>query len=128
MYRYLAGSKGRAARISANVAGLWGVARINLNDNLLERTSLPEIKAVLGHEMGHYVLNHTYKGLVMLGVLFVIGFAFLNWGIHFALARWGEQWGIAGITDVAVLPVAIAVVAITVVAAVPLTRRYSDTA
>jgi STE24 endopeptidase len=62
--------------------------------------------------MGHYVLNHTYKGLVMLGVMIVIGFAFLNWGINFALARWGEQWGVAGITDVAVLPVAVAVLAI----------------
>ena len=35
----------------------------------------------------------------------VIGFAFLNWGIHFSLERWGENWGL-GITDVAVLPLA----------------------
>jgi STE24 endopeptidase len=65
----------------------------------------------MGHEMGHYVLNHVYKGLIMNGVVMVIGFAFLNWGINFALARWGTLWGIAGITDVAVLPLAIAVLA-----------------
>lgn len=99
-------------RVSANVSGFAGTLRISLNDNLLKRCTLPEIEIVMGHEMGHYVLNHTYKGLLMVGVVFVIGFAFLNWGINFALARWGEQWGIAGITDVAVLPVAIAVLAI----------------
>jgi STE24 endopeptidase len=99
-------------RISANVSGFAGTMRISLNDNLLKRCTLPEIEPVMGHEMGHYVLNHVYKGLVMLGVMVVIGFAFLNWGINFALARWGEQWGIADITDVAVLPVAVAVLAI----------------
>jgi STE24 endopeptidase len=99
-------------RVSANVSGFAGTMRISLNDNLLKRCTLPEIEPVMGHEMGHYVLNHVYKGLVMLGVMVVIGFAFLNWGINFALARWGEQWGIAGITDVAVLPVAVAVLAI----------------
>src|SRR5438105_4437663 len=99
-------------RVSANVSGFAGTQRISLNDNLLKRCTLPEIETSMGHEMGHYVLNHVYKGLVMLGVMVVIGFAFLNWGINFALARWGEQWGIAGITDVAVLPVAVAVLAI----------------
>src|SRR5207237_357309 len=50
----------QTTRISANVSGMFGVTRISLNDNLLNRTSLPEIKAVLGHEMGHYVLNHLF--------------------------------------------------------------------
>ena len=48
-------------RISANVSGLGGTARIALNDNLLHGTSLPEIRAVMGHEMGHYRLHHGIK-------------------------------------------------------------------
>src|SRR5688572_19021287 len=51
-------------RISANVAGFLGTTRVALNDNLLERTSEPEIKAVMGHEMGHYVLNHAFRLVV----------------------------------------------------------------
>jgi STE24 endopeptidase len=96
-------------RVSANVSGFAGTLRISLNDNLLKRCTLPEIETTMGHEMGHYVLNHAYKGLVMYGVVIVIGFAFLNWGVHFALARWGEQWGVRGIKDVAVLPLAVMV-------------------
>ncbi len=94
-------------RVSANVSGFAGTERISLNDNLLKRCTLPEIETTMGHEMGHYVLNHEYKGLVMFGVVMVIGFAFLNWFINFGLARWGETWGIRGMTDVAVLPLAI---------------------
>jgi STE24 endopeptidase len=94
-------------RVSANVSGFAGTQRISLNDNLLKRCTLPEIETTMGHEMGHYVLNHEYKGLVMFGVLVVIGFAFLSRCINFGLARWGEQWGIRGMTDVAVLPLAI---------------------
>ena len=96
-------------RVSANVSGFGSTQRISLNDNLLKRCTLAEIETTMGHEMGHYVLNHAYKGLVMIGVVIVIGFAFLNWGIRFALARWGTQWDIRGITDVAVLPLAVIV-------------------
>ena len=95
-------------RVSAHVAGFAGTDRISLNDNLLRRCTLPEIQATMGHEMGHYVLNHAYKTLVMIGVQFVIGFVFLNWSLGSALARWGERWDIRGITDVAVLPLACA--------------------
>ena len=94
-------------RVSANVSGFAGTQRISLNDNLLKRCTLPEIETTMGHEMGHYVLNHGYKGLVMFGVLVVLGFAFLNWFINFMLARWREAWGIRGTTDVAVLPLAV---------------------
>src|SRR5947207_12751346 len=96
-------------RVSANVSGFANTMRISLNDNLLKRCTLPEIETTMGHEMGHYVLNHAYKGVVMMGVVMVIGFAFVNWGISFALARWGQRWGVQGIGDVAVLPLAVIV-------------------
>jgi len=99
-------------RVSANVSGFASTLRISLNDNLLNRCTLPEIETTMGHEMGHYVLNHEYKGLVETGVVVVIGFAFLNWGISFALTRWGQKWDIRGITDVAVLPLAVIVLSL----------------
>lgn len=94
-------------RVSANVSGFAGTMRISLNDNLLKRCTLPEIETTMGHEMGHYVLNHEYKGLLFAGVILFIAFAFVNWGIGYALARWGTAWEVRGITDVAVLPLAV---------------------
>jgi STE24 endopeptidase len=80
--------------------------RISLNDNLLKRCSPAGIESTMGHEMGHYVLNHQFKGLVFNGVEVVLMFALLNWSLNAGLARWGESWGIRGITDLAVLPFA----------------------
>jgi STE24 endopeptidase len=114
-------------RVSANVSGFAGTLRISLNDNLLKRCSLPEIETTMGHEMGHYVLNHAYKGLVMIGVLIVIGFAFLNWGINFGLARWGEKWDVRGITDVAVLPLAVILFSFYFFLLTPVTNTISRT-
>ena len=93
-------------RVSANVSGFGKTQRISLNDNLLNRCTLAEIETTMGHEMGHYVLNHATKGVFMNGAMVVIGFAFLNWFINFSLARRGESWGVRGTVDVAVLPLA----------------------
>ena len=114
-------------RVSANVSGFAGTLRISLNDNLLKRCTLPEIETTMGHEMGHYVLNHGYKGLVMIGVLIVIGFAFLNWGIKYSLARWGEKWDVRGISDVAVLPLAVIVLSFYFLLLTPVTNTISRT-
>jgi STE24 endopeptidase len=114
-------------RVSANVSGLAGTLRISLNDNLLKRCTLPEIETTMGHEMGHYVLNHEYKGLVMLGAVIVVGFAFLNWGLNLALVRWGGDWGIRGMTDVAVLPLALLVFSIFLFLATPVFNTITRT-
>lgn len=89
-------------RISANVSGLFGTQRITLNDNLLNRASLPEIEAVMGHEMGHYVLHHGWNLLLQFGLMVAAGFAFLGW----AFGRVRERLGIRGIGDLAGLPLA----------------------
>lgn len=114
-------------RVSANVSGFASTLRISLNDNLLKRCTLPEIETTMGHEMGHYVLNHAYKGLVMIGVVIVIGFAFLNWGLRFSLARWGEQWDVRGVTDVAVLPLAMILLSLFFFFMTPVTNTISRT-
>jgi STE24 endopeptidase len=114
-------------RVSANVSGFAGTLRISLNDNLLKRCTLPEIETTMGHEMGHYVLNHAYKGLVIFGVVVVIGFAFLNWGISFALTRWGATWDVRGITDVAVLPLATIVLSLFLFLMTPVTNTITRT-
>jgi STE24 endopeptidase len=86
--------------------------RISLNDNLLSRCTPQEIHSVMGHEMGHYVLNHVYGGLLFFGVLLLVGFAFLRWGYQAAQRRFGERWGIGGIDDEAGLPLLAAVLSV----------------
>ncbi|MFL6262336.1 MAG: M48 family metallopeptidase [Thermoanaerobaculia bacterium] len=100
-------------RMSANVAGLFGTTRIALNDNLLRRASSPaEVEAVMGHEMGHYVLHHVNKSILFFGVVLVAGFGFLRLAFERARARWGERWGIREVADPAGLPLFAALLSI----------------
>lgn len=91
-------------RISANVSGIGSTIRISLNDNLLNRCTPEEVKAVMGHELGHYVLNHVYEGLVYFTVIMFVGFGFVNWSFHKVVNRWGEKWSIKEISDISGLP------------------------
>ncbi len=63
----------------------------------------------------------------MLACVIVIAFAFLNWGINFALARWGAKWDIRGITDVAVLPLAVIVLFLFLFVMTPMTNTITRT-
>jgi STE24 endopeptidase len=94
----------QTTRVSANVSGILGTTRIALNDNLLKQCSVPEIRAVMAHEMGHYVLNHGAKLLTYLGIFMFIGFALTRILFHEAVTRWGDRWGVRGIADPAGLP------------------------
>jgi STE24 endopeptidase len=93
-------------RVSANVSGLLGTERITLNDNLLNRCSPQAVLSVMGHEMGHYVLNHGYKMMAFLTIIMVAFFALLRHALEWSLARWGGRWGIRDICDPAVVPLA----------------------
>ncbi|MFC4763188.1 M48 family metallopeptidase [Dyella koreensis] len=98
----------RSSVVSANVSGLFGTTRINLNDNLINRSTIAQIEGVLGHEMGHYVLNHYYKFILALGVIIVIVFALVNWSLGWMLRSWGARWGIRDAGDVAGMPLLVA--------------------
>ena len=102
----------QTTRMSANVSGFGSTMRITLNDNLLRRGSPEEIQAVMGHEMGHYVLHHIYKDTLFFGVVVMIAFALLQWSLRWCLQRCGEKWGIRGIGDTAVLPLVLLLVSI----------------
>jgi STE24 endopeptidase len=106
-------------RISANVSGLGPTIRISLNDNLLERTTPPEVKAVMGHELGHYVLGHVWRLILAFTLIFLLGF-FLLWKLTpWVLRRWGGRWGVRGVDDPAVMPVFNAIFAVYMLAMTP---------
>ena len=91
-------------RISANVAGFLGTTRIALNDNLLKRCTLPEIRQVMAHEMGHYVLNHGAKLTIYSSLFFFVGFLLTRAFFDKILQRWGTRWDVRDIADPAGLP------------------------
>lgn len=117
----------QSTRMSANVSGFGSTMRITLNDNLLRRGSPEEIQAVMGHEMGHYVLHHIYKDSLFFSVVVVIAFALLHWSLNWSLTRWGEKWKIREIGDTAVLPLVFLLVSVFGFIATPILNTYTRT-
>ena len=98
------GAGEKTTELNAYVTGIGASKRIVVWDNTIAKMNTPQIVYVAGHEMGHYVLNHIWKGLifaaVFLFVLFYLGFRTIGW----FLRRWGKDWGIRGVDDLASLP------------------------
>jgi len=117
----------QTTRISANVAGLFGTAAVRLNDNLLRRTSEAEVRAVMGHELGHYVMNHMVKTLVMITLLLLVGFYVVQAAMNWLLARLAGATGISRVDDVAGLPLLMAVFSIFFTLATPINNTITRT-
>ena len=109
----------QTTRVSANVSGFLGTTRIALNDNLLKQCTLPEIRMVMAHEMGHYVLNHGAKLLTYSGILILVGFALTRTFFDAAVRRWGKKWGVRDIADPAGLPLLVLILSTLVFVATP---------
>ena len=101
---YVFDASKQSKRVSANVSGLGPTIRISLNDNLLNRSTPAGVKAVMGHEMGHYVLNHVPKMLAWMAAFALLTFLLLYGVSPRLLARFGEQWRVRKVDDPAVTP------------------------
>jgi STE24 endopeptidase len=117
----------QTTQVSANVSGLFGTTRITLNDNLLRTASLPEIEAVTGHEMGHYVLNHIAKSMVSSLVEVFLFFVILRAWLDSMQRRRGARWGTQGVFDVALLPGALLAITVMSLLATPIDKTLTRT-
>jgi STE24 endopeptidase len=112
--------------VSANVSGLFGTTRISLNDNLLRRGTVEEIEMVMGHEMGHYVLNHVFKNLLEVSLLIAIGLGLIARAFEW-LRRRRPLWGIESSADIAGLPLLVSLLSVYLFIATQITNTITRT-
>ena len=107
---------------TANVAGLAGSARIAISDIAFKGASLDEVKAVTGHEMGHYVLGHVWRTVILMSALAIV-FFFLADRLFPRVARaFGSS---ASIGDPTGLPVLFFMVSLFLLLATPVMSALS---
>ena len=68
----------QSERFTANVAGIGPTARIAISDVALKEASIDEVRAVTGHEAGHYKLGHVWRSAIVLPLIAVLFFYLLN--------------------------------------------------
>jgi len=107
---------------TANVSGIGASARIAISDVALNEASLDEVKAVTGHEVGHYVLGHIWYLVGSLTLVVMAGF-FIADKLFAPVARlFGAS---ADISDPAGLPVLLVIVGLLVTLAQPINYAVS---
>ena len=114
-------------RISANVSGFLGTTRISLTDNLLNDCTPSEVMAVMGHEMGHYIMDHVAISITWLSLLILIGFGFVDWAFRGLIRTFGRRWDVHSIDDPAGLPLAMALFSLFFFAATPIDNTITRT-
>ena len=107
---------------TANVAGLGASARIAISDVAFKGASLDEVRAVTAHEIGHYVLDHVWRSVLVLSALATVVF-FLADRLFPVFARaFGSRTALG---DPAGLPVLVFIVSLLGVLAQPVTNGLS---
>ena len=71
---YMYNGSRQSNNFTANAGGVGSTARVAISDVALKDASLDEVRAVTGHEIGHYVLKHTWWGVLFFSVTAVILF------------------------------------------------------
>jgi STE24 endopeptidase len=115
-------------RLTADVSGFLGTARITLSDNLLHHASDQEVLAVMGHEIGHYVMGHATRTILLQGLLILLGFGFAAIGFHIMIDFFGGFWQVRRVEDVAGLPLLMALLSLFFFLTAPLSNSISRTA
>jgi STE24 endopeptidase len=97
------GSRQRSV-LTANVAGFAGTMRIAVSDVALKQATLPEVRAVVAHEIGHYVSGDLLKMIAALSLLAMAGFFVID-RVFMRVAGWFGAKGVTGVGDPAGVPV-----------------------
>ncbi|MBA4308159.1 MAG: peptidase M48 [Sphingopyxis sp.] len=101
---------------TANVSGVFGSARIAISDVAMKQASLDEVKAVTGHEIGHYVLGHVWRIVFLFAGLAMLGFFLADRLFGRVAALFGST---AKVGDAEGLPVLLFIVSVLGVLAQP---------
>jgi STE24 endopeptidase len=109
----------KTTELNAYVTGFGATKRVVVWDTTMEHMTTPQTLFVFGHEMGHYVLHHIAKGLtitlLLLLVLYYLGYRLANWMV----ARYRARWGIRDLSDWASLPLLVLIISVLTFLATP---------
>jgi len=110
---------------NAYVTGLFATKRVVLWDTLLEKLDDREVLTVVGHELGHYVLNHVAWGVAVSSLLTAAGLFWADRVGRRLLRRHSARFGFDSLADVAATPLLLLLLGVASTALGPVALAYS---
>ena len=109
---------------TANAGGVGSTARVAISDVAFKNASLDEVRAVTGHEIGHYVLKHSWWGILIFSIIAVV----LFWLADRLFPRFARVFGTdAALSDPRGIPVLIFMVSLFGLLALPFVNTFART-
>jgi STE24 endopeptidase len=110
---------------NAYVSGIGNAKRVVFWDTLLAHTDEAQALSVFGHELGHYVLGHLWKGIVLNAIGLAISLPLLAWLFAGTLHKWEKIWYVRPPQDWTSIAVLLLLITILQFAATPIVNGIS---
>jgi len=121
---YMYNGSRQSNNFTANAGGVGSTARVAISDVAFKNATLDEVRAVTGHEIGHYVLKHTWWGILFYAVGSIILFFIADRTFGWFARRFGST---ASLDDPRGLPVLMFMVSFFGLVCLPATNTFSRT-
>ena len=109
---------------TANAGGVGSTARVAISDVAFKNASLDEVRAVTGHEIGHYVLKHTWYGILFYSIAAIAAFWLAEKLFPAFARRFGSN---ASVGDPRGIPVLMFMVSLFGLLSLPILNTFSRT-
>ena len=122
---FLMEASAKSNEINAYVTGVWASKRVVIWDTSIQKTKPEELLFIVGHELGHYVLGHVWKGFVFFLAGALVGLYVAYRALQWVLGLWGEHWDVRGQEDWAALAVLLLIMNVLEFAGTPIGNGFS---
>lgn len=102
----------KTTQMNAKVTGLGATKRVVVWDTTVAKMSMDETSFVFGHEMGHYVMDHIWKGIGFSIVVLFVSLALAKVCVDALVDRFAPDWGVRTLNDWPVLVVLMLVLSV----------------
>jgi Zn-dependent protease with chaperone function len=111
--------------MNAYMTGVFNTKRIVIWDTTINYLNYDEVLGIVAHEMGHYLMGHIWKSIVMGGlgsilVLYLV-YRMCNWFLKKSKGR----YGFSKLSDVAAFPLIMLMINFMLFATAPISNAYS---
>jgi len=111
--------------LNAYVTGVLGSKRIVLWDTLVARLDEKELLVVMAHEMGHYVLGHVVRSILLSSFLTLTSLFLVDRLGRWLVARYSHILRFESLADVASVPLLLLLIQVTSLFLTPAAMAYS---
>jgi STE24 endopeptidase len=119
---YMFNGSRQSNNFTANAGGVGSTARVAISDVAYKNATLDEVRAVTGHEIGHYVLKHTWYGILFYSLAAIL----LFWLAERLFPRFARLFGSnSSIGDPRGIPILIFMVSLFGLLTLPLFNSFS---